>query len=303
MLLFNIDILPTITHFGYVSFKEPWAHFRRIIDEYILFIIKSGELYIIEGENKYILKKGDFFILQPGFIHSGFQKACCDYYYIHFKHPEISEVEDRPRDEIARDIMLRHSMSLRDNLAAEKEAGEAMCYLPKHYHIANNSTGVYIFYILKEALEDYNKKYEYYKNVSASRLLELIIKVSREFISIGTESYGPSFPKAFVKCQAILDYINNEYHQRIRSQDIEQRFESNYAYLNRVFHRMTGHTILNYLNMVRINKAKELIETTPIKFSEIGYLVGIDDPYYFSRIFKKYMGMSPMKYCKNAYGK
>ena len=45
--------------------------------------------------------------------------------------------------------------------------------------------------------------------------------------------------------------------------------------------------------------AKELIETTPINFSEIGYLVGIDDPYYFSKLFKKYTGMTPTQYYKS----
>lgn len=50
--------------------------------------------------------------------------------------------------------------------------------------------------------------------------------------------------------------------------------------------------------MVRINKAKEIIETTPLKFSEIGYLIGIDNPYYFSKLFKKYAGITPTQYCE-----
>ncbi len=57
---------------------------------------------------------------------------------------------------------------------------------------------------------------------------------------------------------------------------------------------------MKYLNMMRINKAKELIEVTPLKFSEIAYLVGINDPYYFSKLFKKYTGLTPTQYTNRA---
>lgn len=49
---------------------------------------------------------------------------------------------------------------------------------------------------------------------------------------------------------------------------------------------------------VRINHAKELIEATHLPFGEIGYLTGLDDPYYFSKVFKKYVGATPSQYYK-----
>lgn len=295
MLLYNADIMPVMTHFGYVSYKEPWIHFRRLTDEYMLYFIRHGELYMEEADKRYILKKGDYLLLQPGLLHSGFKEACCDYYYIHFKHSDICEV-DKPLSEIIYEINESRSSSLKQNLISENKNQTIKCYLPKLYHISNENTLSYLFYMLKEAVKDYNRKNEYYKNLMSCKLVELIIRISREFIDINFNKSGSSYPRAFIKCQAVLDYLNNEYHHKINSNDIEQRFESNYAYLNRVFDRMTGHTILHYLNLVRVKKAIELIESTHINFSEIGYLVGIDDPYYFSKVFKKYTGFSPMHY-------
>lgn len=299
ILQFNLSILPIMTHFGYVSYKEPWIHFRRLIDEYILYFIKNGELYIDEDGKRYTLKRGDFFILKPGLIHSGFKKACCDYFFIHFKHPG-THAADKSEQEIMHEIGLSRSSYLAGNLVTDDQERTG-CYVPRFFHISNGTSLGYLLYMLEGALEDYNRKNEYYRSLAASKLIELIIRVSREYLDATRAKTELLYPRAYIKCQALLDYLNNEYHQKIGSKDIQLRFEANYAYLNRIFHRMTGHTIIDYLNLVRIKKAAELIESTGINFSEIGYLVGINDPYYFSKIFKKYTGVSPMQYRKNVF--
>ncbi len=104
--------------------------------------------------------------------------------------------------------------------------------------------------------------------------------------------------KSFIKVHALLDYIHENYAGKITSADIEQEFDCNYDYINRVFSKLTGYSIMRYVNLVRISHAKELIEATHLSFSEIGYLTGLDDPYYFSKVFKKYVGISPTEYYK-----
>lgn len=59
---------------------------------------------------------------------------------------------------------------------------------------------------------------------------------------------------------------------------------------------------MRYVNLIRINHAKELIEATHLSFGEIGYLTGLDDPYHFSKLFKKYAGVSPTQYYKRHRG-
>ncbi len=60
--------------------------------------------------------------------------------------------------------------------------------------------------------------------------------------------------------------------------------------------RITGTTPNDYIRSLRMNKAAELLKDDRLTVSEVGYQVGIGDPYYFSKSFKSFFGVSPTKY-------
>lgn len=62
---------------------------------------------------------------------------------------------------------------------------------------------------------------------------------------------------------------------------------------------VTGYAPKEYLRVIRMKKAAELLLTTDKSVTEITYLVGVNDPFYFSRCFKEQFGMSPTAYQKN----
>ena len=61
---------------------------------------------------------------------------------------------------------------------------------------------------------------------------------------------------------------------------------------------VTGYTPKEYLRVMRMKKAAELLLAGDKTVSEITYMVGINDPFYFSRCFKAQFGMSPTAYQK-----
>jgi two-component system response regulator YesN len=71
------------------------------------------------------------------------------------------------------------------------------------------------------------------------------------------------------------------------------------CYLSVLFKKETGDSFINFLTNVRINKAKELLLSTNLKSYEISYQVGYENPTYFSTLFKKITGLTPMDYKKN----
>ncbi|OGO80169.1 MAG: AraC family transcriptional regulator [Clostridiales bacterium GWC2_40_7] len=294
-LSIDADIMPAVRLIGRIAYKKPWCHFTRTINEYVFYVIKSGEMYIREGDNKFVLKQGETLLLHPNIPHTGYQESCCDYYYVHFKHPGILETDNKTEKEKIQEMMLKRKLSLTGDSLSEDPPTDSISYLPKHYRLINENE---IFYLLQEAFNDFYNRYENYKKLVSCKFLDILIRICREYTTSEIENMHTHFSKSFVKVRSVLNHLNMEYHRKITSEDIEQLFESNFDYLNRVFHKMSGYTIFNYLNVVRIKKAKELIETTPIKFAEIGYLVGIEDQYYFSKLFKKHTGITPTQYWK-----
>jgi AraC-like DNA-binding protein len=62
---------------------------------------------------------------------------------------------------------------------------------------------------------------------------------------------------------------------------------------------LTGYSPNEYLRIIRMKKAAELLSTTSLNVSEISYKVGINDPFYFSKCFKAQFGKSPSQFKKN----
>ncbi|OUS77969.1 hypothetical protein B1748_04145 [Paenibacillus sp. MY03] len=73
----------------------------------------------------------------------------------------------------------------------------------------------------------------------------------------------------------------------------------NESYLCRIFKQDTGKSIFQYINELKIDRAVELLKQRDARIKEVALSVGIEDPFYFNRLFKKMVGVSPSEYRKN----
>ncbi|HOL91530.1 MAG TPA: response regulator transcription factor [Clostridiales bacterium] len=93
-----------------------------------------------------------------------------------------------------------------------------------------------------------------------------------------------------------VEYLQTHYHEPITLNEVaEHTFVSTY-YISRMFKKEMGKNFVDYLNELRIEKAKELLKDVRYKTYEVAEKVGIPDAHYFSRLFKKYVGMTPTEY-------
>lgn len=95
----------------------------------------------------------------------------------------------------------------------------------------------------------------------------------------------------------ILDYIEQEYlSPEISLSTIADKFNITPQYLSAIFKEKTGHNISDYIQNLRMNKAKELLLTTDLPVSQIARIIGYTEVSGFTKAFKKIEGVSPNKY-------
>lgn len=106
------------------------------------------------------------------------------------------------------------------------------------------------------------------------------------------KKYWPSFLKDVYK------YIENNYTRKLCLDEIAKRGRLSKYHFCRVFKTLTGKTFLEYVNNIRIEKAKELLRKSLFSITDICFKVGFADISNFNRTFKKIAGMAPTKYRK-----
>lgn len=91
----------------------------------------------------------------------------------------------------------------------------------------------------------------------------------------------------------ICIYIQRNYQKNLTQEFVASQFYLNRSYLSHLFHQKTGEKFIDYLNNIRIEKAKTLLTSSDKKMYQIAKAVGYDNTKYFFRIFKKKTGVSP----------
>lgn len=98
--------------------------------------------------------------------------------------------------------------------------------------------------------------------------------------------------------QEALSYIENHFEEEISLKDVADYVGITPQHFSKIFKEEIGENYVEWLTNLRIDKAKKYLTAGDRNIKEICYLVGYKDPNYFSRIFKKSVGMSPTEYVK-----
>lgn len=95
---------------------------------------------------------------------------------------------------------------------------------------------------------------------------------------------------------ACIQYMTQHLHELITLENLSQKFNVSTSYLNKIFKKETGKSPVSFFIKLRMDEACKLLRISKLKINEIANELGYDDPYYFSRLFKKYNNLSPKDY-------
>ncbi len=116
---------------------------------------------------------------------------------------------------------------------------------------------------------------------------------------------------SYVKVQSNIDYSNHivkatkeyletHYTEDISLESVAEQVNISPQYYSKLIKKTTGFNFIDWLSMLRVKKAKELLTNSNLTVKEVCFMVGYKDPNYFSRIFKKRIGITPSEYIKTS---
>lgn len=126
---------------------------------------------------------------------------------------------------------------------------------------------------------------------------ELLHQLTEHFLGlVGEKKKSNDYISSFV-----LNYIRENYMQDIYLDLVATKLNLSPNYLSSLFKDKTGINFIDYLNSVRIDKARELLETGTKRINEIAVDTGYNSIHSFIRAFKRYTGKTPNEYRNDCY--
>ncbi|MFC0470176.1 AraC family transcriptional regulator [Halalkalibacter kiskunsagensis] len=265
---------------------ESWKHMKRNIDDiYVAIININNTIYIEQGGIQYEIKPGDVFFLIPNQLHFGYKNSDIgtSYYWFHFLFPSSFELLNERK-------MENEVMAIRSTHYSPTTKSSSSILLPVH------STPKYVerIQILCKQLLDVSKA-NYYNHYCDNYLAtSLLIELSEQTITnFNTTNQKSTTEQKIVK---ILEWIRIHAMTNISVNKIATEFNYNSDYLSRIFKKSTGMNLQEYIHMIKISKAKELLIRTNESIKMIAFAIGINDEKYFMRLFKKYEKVTPSEF-------
>ncbi len=131
---------------------------------------------------------------------------------------------------------------------------------------------------------------------AGDELIEIAYKHFIFMISYAKPQTNIDYSNHIVK--VTQEYLEGHYSEDISLEDIAAQVNISPQYFSKLIKKNTGFNFIDWLSMLRVKKAKELLTNSDLTVKEVCFMVGYKDPNYFSRIFKKRIGITPSEYIK-----
>ncbi|MEK3768932.1 AraC family transcriptional regulator [Paenibacillus sp. FSL R7-0048] len=177
---------------------------------------------------------------------------------------------------------------------------EELLELFKSDYRALKMTGMdqyFIEQLFQKMIQEGKKQARGYEQYQQILLVELLLYLNRKLFDSRVASFVES-NRTHKKVLDIVNYVNQHYMEPLKLCEISRQFEISSSYLCRTFKESTGFSFIEYINNIRIKKARDLLVGSSFNVTEIAGMVGFDNTSHFGRTFKLIMGISPLCFRK-----
>ncbi|WP_105617383.1 helix-turn-helix transcriptional regulator [Vallitalea okinawensis] len=288
--LHTLELNPFVRGVGQQG-DQQWPNQDRRLYDYELIYCREGSGWMIIGGQKHHLMNNSILFIPPNIPTRLFidLDKHYDLYWVHF---DFIRYHTHEKDELLTYITEKSDSLYQTHLADS--------HLIRPQIIINNNLVIPYFIQLKGdelnkcVLDLYNafhQKEDYW---------QLSCKIHMEQIILTLLKYCEPMNNASNLCHLVDHYVKCNYHKKITLEDISTYTGIHKESLMKQFKAETGQTIMDYVIDYRLSKAKELLTYTSLSIKEIAHQVGVNDSYYFSRLFKMRYHLTPTTYRKKS---
>ena len=253
------------TYHLYTKPRLPTYRPRGRIDFQLLYIA-SGKAYFHFGseENETVVTAGHMVLYRPREMQKYEYYAIdqTEVYWVHFTGSDVT------------------------NLLRKYE-------IPIKEHVFYTGTSPEYQWIFRQMIQELQNCRENYQMLLTMLLGQIFIHINRQ-LKEGNKATSYMLEET----GRATRYFSENYNNPICIEEYAESRHVSACWFIRQFKHYTGMPPMQYILSIRIANAQNLLETTAYTVSEIAAIVGYDNPLYFSRLFKKQLGMSPTEYRK-----
>lgn len=259
----TIDLLTGGSYIG----NSTWNKKRSEIDNcFKVYQLTAGELYLFQNDRKFLLEKGKSYFINGNKLTAQQCENTFSTHWLHF---------------IPKDLLL-HQALLTLPLVVE---------IPIETIYSNQSMQD----IDRLITNNFPSPKAYYRQAITTQIFlqSLIVTLISE--------HSWASPELITNMQRIepaVNYIKAHFTEPVKLEDLSEQCYMSPNYFHKLFTSAFHTTPGNYITLMRMNAALELLIENKLSSKEIAYRLGFNDDAYFSRVFKKHYGMTPGEYKK-----
>lgn len=238
-----------------------------------LILIKKGTLQIFLNDEEFSAHEGDILFIEEGMIHGGIPDHCiyeCAVFDLNslLGHSDVCKRYFR--------LITRHQIRVFQHFPAQQAS---------RIHQAVSD--------LMDAIRFPHAGGELLALAALYRFFGCIFE---EEYYIQISPVPQSAPQKMDQLRPVLEFIDMHYADPITLEDLSHLAGMTPKYFCRYFRAVIHRTPMDYLNFYRVERACQLLGSSELSVSEVGYCCGFNDSSYFIKTFKKYMGITPKQY-------
>ena len=232
--------------------------------DYQLLYILEGKAHFYFNDKETIVSKGEMILYRPYDHQSYFYYPTdkCQAFWVHFTGSDVDSILNYYK-------------------------------LPFDKNVFYSGTSPEYKWLFEQMIRELQLCRANYQELLTMLLRHIFLLINRHL-----KDFKKSGTSALDEIESAIRYFNENYAKEINIDKYAKSLCFSTCWFNRRFKQVTKVTPLQYILSLRIANAKMLLETKEYNVTETAYAVGIKNPLYFSRLFTKITGISPIEYKK-----